>query len=88
MADGGQEGDQQAAGDAFLVDLAQQDARGEQAGRVRPDEFDDPGMALPVQRRFPRYAEMADPLERREATVRLHAEGWNIASIAGYFCRL
>jgi transposase len=38
----------------------------------------------PVQRRFPRYAEMADPLERRGAIVRLHAEGWNIASIAGY----
>src|SRR5215212_3676089 len=38
----------------------------------------------PVQRRYPRYAEMADPLERRGAIVRLHAEGWNIASIAGY----
>src|SRR5215211_3369680 len=37
-----------------------------------------------VQRRFPRYAEMADPMERRGAIVRLHAEGWNIASIAGY----
>src|SRR5215210_1063307 len=37
-----------------------------------------------VQRRFPPYAEMADPLDRRGAIVRLHAEGWNIASIAGY----
>ncbi len=37
-----------------------------------------------VHRRFPRYAEMADPVERRGAIVRLHAEGWNIASIAGY----
>ena len=37
-----------------------------------------------VQRRFPRYAEMADPIERRGAIVRLHTEGWNIASIAGY----
>jgi putative transposase len=37
-----------------------------------------------VERRFPRYPEMADPLERRGAIVRLHAEGWNIASIAGY----
>ena len=37
-----------------------------------------------VQRRFPRYAEMTDPIERRGAIVRLHAEGWNIASIAGY----
>src|SRR5215213_7110448 len=38
----------------------------------------------PVKRRFPRYAEMADPLDRRGAIIRLHAEGWNIASIAGY----
>src|SRR5207302_7891383 len=37
-----------------------------------------------VPRRFPLYAEMTDPLERRGAIVRLHAEGWNIASIAGY----
>jgi putative transposase len=37
-----------------------------------------------VVRRFPRYAEMADAIERRGAIVRLHAEGWNIASIAGY----
>jgi len=37
-----------------------------------------------VVRRFPRYAEMADAHERRGAIVRLHAEGWNIASIAGY----
>ena len=27
---------------------------------------------------------MADPTERRGAILRLHAEGWNIASIAGY----
>lgn len=38
----------------------------------------------PVQRRFPPYAEMADPLDRRGAIIRLHAEGWNIASITGY----
>src|SRR6266536_2283667 len=37
-----------------------------------------------AQRRFPRFAEMAAPLDRRGAIVRLHAEGWNIASIAGY----
>jgi putative transposase len=37
-----------------------------------------------VHRRFPRYAEMTDPSERRGAIIRLHAEGWNIASIAGY----
>jgi putative transposase len=35
-------------------------------------------------RRFPPYAEISDPVERRAAVVRLHAEGWNIASIAGY----
>jgi transposase len=37
-----------------------------------------------VVRRFPRYAEMADPTERRGAILRLHAEGWNNISIAGY----
>jgi putative transposase len=37
-----------------------------------------------VVRRFPRYTEMADPVERRGAIIRLHTEGWNIASIAGY----
>jgi putative transposase len=37
-----------------------------------------------VQRRFPLYAEMPDPLQRRGAIVRLHTEGWNVASIAGY----
>jgi transposase InsO family protein len=37
-----------------------------------------------IHRRFPRYSEMADAIERRGAIVRLHAEGWNIASIAGY----
>src|SRR5215210_7442050 len=37
-----------------------------------------------VQHRFPRYEEMTDPSERRGAILRLHAEGWNVASIAGY----
>jgi putative transposase len=37
-----------------------------------------------VSRRFPPYAQMSEALERRGAIVRLHAEGWNIASIAGY----
>ncbi len=37
-----------------------------------------------VPRRFSRYVEMAGPRDRRGAIVRLHAEGWNIASIAGY----
>jgi transposase len=35
-------------------------------------------------RRFPPYAEMADPVQRRLAIVRLHAEGWSIRSIAAY----
>jgi transposase len=35
-------------------------------------------------RRFAPYAEIDDPLERPGAVIRLHAEGWNIASIAGY----
>jgi putative transposase len=37
-----------------------------------------------VVRRFPLYAEMAAPSERRGAILRLHSEGWNVASIAGY----
>lgn len=37
-----------------------------------------------VVRRFPLYAEMIDPSERRGAILRLHAEGWNNTSIAGY----
>jgi len=44
------------------------------------------GAALPspATRRFPRYRDIADPVERRLAVVRLSLEGWNIASIAGY----
>ena len=37
-----------------------------------------------IHRRFPRYSEIADAIERRGAIIRLHAEVWNIASIAGY----
>ena len=38
-----------------------------------------------VTRRFPPYAGRSPRLiERRAAIVRLHAEGWNVASIAGY----
>jgi putative transposase len=37
-----------------------------------------------TQRRFPPYVEIGDPVERRLAVVRLHAEGWNIQSIAAY----
>lgn len=35
-------------------------------------------------RRFPRYAEIDDPFQRRRTIVVLHAEGWNAKSIAGY----
>jgi Homeodomain-like domain len=35
-------------------------------------------------RRFPRYAEIDGPFQRRRAIVLLHAEGWNAKSIAGY----
>jgi putative transposase len=35
-------------------------------------------------RRFKRFAEIEDPVERRRSIVRLHAEGWNAKSIAAY----
>ncbi len=35
-------------------------------------------------RRFPRYRDSADPVERRLAVVRLHREGWTVMAIAGY----
>lgn len=41
-------------------------------------------MPLRIIRRFPHYCEMEEPRERRMAVVRLHAEGWNVTSIAGY----
>jgi len=37
-----------------------------------------------VRRRFPRYLEMTDPVQRRLAIVRLHADGWTHSSIADY----
>jgi putative transposase len=37
-----------------------------------------------VTRRHRPYAEIADPIERRLAIVRLHAEGWTVTAIAGY----
>lgn len=37
-----------------------------------------------VRRRFPRYTEMTDPVQRRLAIVRLHTEGWTNSSIADY----
>jgi putative transposase len=39
---------------------------------------------LQVPRRYPPYAQIPDPPERRLAIVRLHAEGWPVRSIAGY----
>jgi putative transposase len=39
---------------------------------------------LQVGRRSPSHSEIADPVERRLAIIRLHAEGRNVASIAGY----
>jgi putative transposase len=41
-------------------------------------------MPLRILRRFPPYHEMEEPRERRMAVVRLHAEGWNVKSIASY----
>jgi putative transposase len=37
-----------------------------------------------VARRFPPYHEIPDAAERRLAIIRLHSEGWNKQSIAGY----
>jgi DNA-directed RNA polymerase specialized sigma24 family protein len=37
-----------------------------------------------IRRRFPRYLEMTDPVQRRLAIVRLHADGWTNSSIADY----
>lgn len=41
-------------------------------------------MPLRMVRRFPPYREIEEPRERRMAVVRLHAEGWNVKSIASY----
>jgi hypothetical protein len=35
-------------------------------------------------RRYPPYREILDPAQRRLVVIRLHSEGWNITSIAGY----
>jgi putative transposase len=35
-------------------------------------------------RRYPPYAEIPDPVQRRKAILKLHFEGWNKKSIAGY----
>ena len=51
---------------------------------VRRILAEDPALTL-VGRRFPPYRVIADPTARRAAVLRLHMEGWNIKSIAGYF---
>jgi len=45
-----------------------------------------PGSSSPSgsARRYPPFAEIADPAERRLAIIRLHVEGWNVTSIAAY----
>jgi hypothetical protein len=37
-----------------------------------------------IEWRYPRYADTADPHQRRLAVIRLHMESWNATSIAGY----
>ena len=37
-----------------------------------------------VSRQFPRYEEISEPSERRQAVIRLHAQGWSISTIARY----
>ena len=41
-------------------------------------------MPSAVARRYPPFHQMTDPVERRLAIIRLHSEGWNKRSIAGY----
>jgi len=42
------------------------------------------GTPSSMGRRYPPYEQIADPVERRVAVVRLHAEGWTITTIAAY----
>ena len=51
---------------------------------VRRILAEDPAPTL-IGRRYPPYRAIADPTARRAAVLRLHREGWNIKSIAGYF---
>ncbi len=37
-----------------------------------------------MERRYPRYTEIEDGAERRRTVIRLHTNGWNAKSIAGY----
>ncbi|MDP9313419.1 MAG: helix-turn-helix domain-containing protein [Chloroflexota bacterium] len=38
-----------------------------------------------VERRYPPFHDIPDPVTRRIAIIRFHAEGWNAKSIAAYF---
>jgi hypothetical protein len=42
-----------------------------------------------TMRRYPPYAQISDPYQRRRAIVDLHAEGWSITTISAYLqlCR-
>ena len=42
-----------------------------------------------TRRRYPPYAQIADPYQRRRAIVDLHAEGWSNTAISAYLqlCR-
>jgi len=44
------------------------------------------GNGLPIRppRRFRRYHEIADPIERRRSVVTLYLDGWSVKAIAGY----
>src|SRR5262249_61542891 len=37
-----------------------------------------------TERRSARYADLPEGFERRRVVIRLHAQGWNAKSIAGY----
>ncbi len=50
---------------------------------VRRVLADEQPLILP-KRRYPPYAQIAEPRQRRLAIVRLYFDGWNIKSIAGY----
>jgi putative transposase len=44
---------------------------------------DGPHPSIPA-RRFPPYAQIAEPFERRKVVIILHAEGWSVSTIAAY----
>jgi putative transposase len=44
---------------------------------------DGPLPSIPA-RRFPPYAQISEPFERRKAVIILHAEGWSVSTIAAY----